>query len=109
MFAYTTWRNAINIEREGLAVLIPDPKVVRGLLTRYATLQIALAERETLERARESEDVSYTLCVLMGTRSVHEAIAVGDALLVAGTGWESVQEPTTVTGCRWRSEAPRPA
>ncbi|MEU6217802.1 DUF5133 domain-containing protein [Streptomyces sp. NPDC047022] len=67
-------------------MLVPDPKVVRGLLTRYASLQIALAERHTPERARELEDVSYTLCVMMGTRGVHDAVAAGDALLVDGTG-----------------------
>ncbi|GGJ34876.1 hypothetical protein GCM10010121_052650 [Streptomyces brasiliensis] len=34
------------IVRKGLsAPLVPDPKVVRELLTRYASLQIALAER----------------------------------------------------------------
>lgn len=33
--------------REDLTVLVvPDPKVVRRLLTRYASLQIALAEGE---------------------------------------------------------------
>lgn len=74
-------------------MLVPDPKVVRGLLTRYASLQIALSERETLQSTRELEDVSYTLCVMMGTRSVHDAIVAGDALLVARTGWESAQEP----------------
>ncbi|MEE1665353.1 DUF5133 domain-containing protein [Streptomyces sp. WAC07094] len=59
------------IDRRGSAVpLVPDPKVVRSLLTRYASLQIALAESEKLERARELEDVSYTLCVMTGTRSV---------------------------------------
>jgi hypothetical protein len=64
-------------------VLVPDPKVVRTLLTRYASLRIAQAERERAETARELEDVSYTLCVMMGTTSVHEAIARADALLVA--------------------------
>jgi hypothetical protein len=88
-----------DIEREGLAVLlIPDPKVVRGLLTRFASLQIALAQSEKLERARELEDVSYTLCVMMGTRKVHEAIAAADALLVAGTGRRGVQEPDGNSG-----------
>lgn len=67
-------------------MLVPDPKVVRTLLTRYASLRIAQAERERAETARELEDVSYTLCVMMGTTSVHEAIARADALLVAGTG-----------------------
>ena len=72
------------IGRKGLAVpLVLDPKVVRSLLTRYASLQIALAESEKLERARELEDVSYTLCVMTGTRCVHDAVAAADALLVA--------------------------
>lgn len=72
------------IDRRGSAVpLVPDPKVVRSLLTRYASLQIALAESEKPERARELEDVSYTLCVMTGTRCVDDAIAAADGLLVA--------------------------
>ena len=64
-------------------MLVPDPKVLRRLLTRYACLRIALAERETPEGARELADVSYTLCVMMGTRHVHDAVAAADALLAA--------------------------
>lgn len=63
-------------------MLVPDPKTVRILLTRYATLKIAQAERERPAAARELEDVSYTLCVLMGTTSVHDAITKADALLL---------------------------
>ncbi|MEU8588931.1 DUF5133 domain-containing protein [Streptomyces sp. NPDC048664] len=74
-------------------MLVPDPKVVRGLLTRYASLQIALAEKRTPEGARELEDVSYTLCVMMATRGVHEAVAAGDALLLAGSGRAGLREP----------------
>ncbi|MFB7734958.1 DUF5133 domain-containing protein [Streptomyces sp. NPDC056112] len=64
-------------------MLVPDPKVVRTLLTRYASLKIAQAERERAETARELEDVSYTLCVMMGTTGIHEAIGRADALLLA--------------------------
>ncbi|MGW7542455.1 DUF5133 domain-containing protein [Streptomyces sp. NPDC054770] len=74
-------------------LVVPDPKVVRRLLTRYASLQIALAESEVREWARELEDVSYTLCITMGARNVHEAIAAADTLLVARAGRSSVQEP----------------
>ncbi|MFG2944313.1 DUF5133 domain-containing protein [Streptomyces adustus] len=71
-------------------MLVPDPKVVRRLLTRYASLQIARAERAGLAAAaRELEDVSYTLCVLMGTEGVREAIARADALLVSGASGAS--------------------
>jgi hypothetical protein len=69
--------------REGRFVLVPDPKVVRTLLTRYASLQIAQAERERPAAARELDDVSYTLCVMMGTTEVREAIERADALLMA--------------------------
>ncbi|MFF1274352.1 DUF5133 domain-containing protein [Streptomyces marokkonensis] len=62
-------------------MLVPDPKAVRRLLTQYATLQIAQAERHSPTAARELEDVSYTLCVMMGTSAVHDAIARADALL----------------------------
>ncbi|WP_193511714.1 DUF5133 domain-containing protein [Streptomyces griseoloalbus] len=63
-------------------MLVTDPKVVRQLLTRYATLQIAQAERHSPAAARELEDVSHRLCVMMGTPGVHDAIAQADALLV---------------------------
>ncbi|GGW94438.1 DUF5133 domain-containing protein [Streptomyces malachitofuscus] len=66
----------------GAFVLGPDPKVVRQLLTRYATLQIAQAERHTPAAARELKEVSHTLCVMMGASGVHDAIAQADALLV---------------------------
>ncbi|MEU9354292.1 DUF5133 domain-containing protein [Streptomyces griseoloalbus] len=63
-------------------MLVTDPKVVRQLLTRYATLQIAQAERHSPAAARELEDVSQRLCVMMGTSCVQDAIAQADALLV---------------------------
>jgi hypothetical protein len=62
-------------------VLVPDPKTVRTLLTRYASLRIAQAERMRPTTARELDDVSYTLCVMMGTTDVAEAVARADALL----------------------------
>jgi hypothetical protein len=62
-------------------VIVPDPKVARTLLTRYATLKIAQAERERPQTARELQDVTYTLCVLMGTADVREAVAAADTLL----------------------------
>ena len=62
-------------------MIVPDPKVARTLLTRYATLKIAQAERESPHTARELRDVTYTLCVLMDTADVREAVAAADALL----------------------------
>ncbi|MEU2618431.1 DUF5133 domain-containing protein [Streptomyces sp. NPDC007157] len=79
-------------------LVVPDPKVVRRLLTRYASLRIALAEDGWREGARELEDVSYTLCITMGTRNVREAIAAADTLLVARVRRNSVQEPDSADG-----------
>ena len=64
-------------------MLVPDRKVVRELLTRYASLRIAQAERHVPTAARQLEDVSYTLCVMMGTSDITDAIAKADALLLA--------------------------
>ncbi|MFK4149186.1 DUF5133 domain-containing protein [Streptomyces sp. NPDC004065] len=75
-------------------MLVPDPKAVRTLLTRYASLKIAQAERERAETARELEDVSYTLCVMMGTTSIHDAITRADALLLAAGGAAHVATDT---------------
>ncbi|MXQ61243.1 DUF5133 domain-containing protein [Streptomyces sp. XHT-2] len=62
-------------------MLAPDPKVVRQLLTRYATLRIAQAERQTAAVAEELEDVTRRLCVTMGTAGIHDAVARADDLL----------------------------
>lgn len=62
-------------------MLVPDPKRVRQLLTRYATLRIAQAERYSPVAARELEDITYTLCVMTGTAGIREAVARADALL----------------------------
>ncbi|MDT0406390.1 MULTISPECIES: DUF5133 domain-containing protein [Streptomyces] len=62
-------------------MLVPDPKAVRQLLTLYATLRIAQAERYSPDAARELEAVCDTLCVTMGASGVHEAIVLADALL----------------------------
>ena len=67
-------------------MLVPDPKVVRTLLTRYASLRIAQAEREKPQAARELADVSRALCAVMGVASVEDAIAKADALLIASRG-----------------------
>ncbi|GHH94184.1 DUF5133 domain-containing protein [Streptomyces capillispiralis] len=62
-------------------VVKPAPKVVRQVLTRYATLRIAQAERYSPAAARELDDVTHRLCVMMGTPVLRDAIARADALL----------------------------
>ncbi|MER8007944.1 DUF5133 domain-containing protein [Streptomyces sp. NPDC094149] len=64
-------------------MLVADPKAVRTLLTRYASLRIAQAERSTPRTTRELADVSRRLCAMTGTTDVREAIERADALLGA--------------------------
>lgn len=78
-------------------MIVPDPKAVRTLLTRYASLKIAQAEQERPETARELEDVTYTLCVLMGTSDVREAVATADALLAAAVRRPAIPAPKRET------------
>jgi len=79
-------------------VLVPDPKVVRRLLTRYAALKIAYAEKETPETARSLEDVTYTLCVMTGTTGVRDAVAAADALLVAAEQRRDARQAASLAG-----------
>lgn len=72
---------AVTHPERGAFVLVPDPKTVRRLLTRYATLRIAQAERHSPVAARELEDITYTLCVMTGTAGIREAVTRADALL----------------------------
>ncbi|MFD5079926.1 DUF5133 domain-containing protein [Streptomyces sp. NPDC058371] len=60
---------------------MPDPRRVRVLLARYASARIALAEKSTLAWQQELDDVTYTLCVLTGARSIADAIAAADGIL----------------------------
>ncbi|MFI8231369.1 DUF5133 domain-containing protein [Streptomyces sp. NPDC085900] len=64
-------------------MLAADPKAVRSLLTRYASLRIAQAERSTPRTTRELVDVSRRLCAMTGTTDVRDAIERADALLSA--------------------------
>jgi len=64
-------------------VLVADPKAVRTLLTRYASLRIAQAEGDTPRTARELTEVSRRLCATMGATEVQDAIVRADALLRA--------------------------
>lgn len=92
-------------------MLEPDPKVVRTLLTRYASLRIAQAERESPATARELADVSYTLCVMMATTGIHDAVAKADALLLAkGRTADAARaaEPDGRAACRWPCETAVP-
>ncbi|KOX36342.1 methionine ABC transporter ATP-binding protein [Streptomyces sp. NRRL F-6491] len=62
--------------------MIPEPRALRSLLTRYADLRIAEARGEKRD-GRLLDDVSYTLCVATGTTRIEDALAAADVLLAA--------------------------
>ncbi|MGX2993154.1 DUF5133 domain-containing protein [Streptomyces sp. JNUCC 64] len=59
----------------------PSPEVLRDLLTRYATLRIALAERERPALRRSLASVSRALCEATGTDDLRAAVAAADEAL----------------------------
>ncbi|WP_432102502.1 DUF5133 domain-containing protein [Streptomyces sp. bgisy091] len=64
-------------------MLMANPATLRNLVKRYETLRSSHARLGTSESARQLEDVSYTLCVTTGTRTVPDALAAAAAQLRA--------------------------
>ncbi|MGW0427025.1 DUF5133 domain-containing protein [Streptomyces sp. NPDC002990] len=77
-------------------MLKPEPRRVRSLLARYASARIALAEKPDPAWQQELADVTYTLCVVTGTRSIADAVAAADEILAAAGRLEAhPQAPRT--------------
>ncbi|MFJ8922772.1 MULTISPECIES: DUF5133 domain-containing protein [unclassified Streptomyces] len=64
-------------------MLMANPATLRNLVKRYETLRSAHARLGTSESSRQLEDVSYTLCVTTGTRTVPDALAAAAVQLRA--------------------------
>lgn len=63
-------------------MLLPDKAGLAQLLRRYRTWeQLVLQEPHNPVRRRRLDDVAYTLCVLMGHRTAHEAIRAAESYL----------------------------
>ncbi|PVC99692.1 DUF5133 domain-containing protein [Streptomyces sp. CS147] len=62
-------------------MLTPSPDAMRTLLARYNDLQLRHSQDSDLELQRSLEDVTYTLCVSTGTRTVHDALLAADTIL----------------------------
>ncbi|MCX5414809.1 DUF5133 domain-containing protein [Streptomyces sp. NBC_00059] len=64
-------------------MLMANPATLRNLVKRYESLRSAHARLGTSESSRRLEDVSYTLCVTTGTRTVPDALTAAAARLSA--------------------------
>ncbi|MFD4589271.1 DUF5133 domain-containing protein [Streptomyces rubiginosohelvolus] len=62
-------------------MLTPSPDAMRTLLARYNDLQLRHSQDSDYELQRSLEDVTYTLCVSTGTRTVHDALLAADTVL----------------------------
>ncbi|MFG2396030.1 DUF5133 domain-containing protein [Streptomyces lydicus] len=56
-------------------MLKPHPAILRDLVKQYEELRAQNPERSSTETRRRAEDLSYTLCVSTGTRTVEAALA----------------------------------
>ncbi|KDQ65397.1 DUF5133 domain-containing protein [Streptomyces halstedii] len=64
-------------------MLMANPATLRKLVKRYEALRSAHARLGTSESGRHLEDVSYTLCVTTGTRTVPDALIAAETQLRA--------------------------
>ncbi|MFJ9638681.1 DUF5133 domain-containing protein [Streptomyces sp. NPDC101178] len=62
-------------------MLMPRPETVRPLLARYNELQLEHSRDSATELSRNLEDVSYTLCVTTGTRTIQDALLSAERIL----------------------------
>ncbi|MFE2019053.1 DUF5133 domain-containing protein [Streptomyces sp. NPDC059499] len=75
-------------------MLMANPATLRNLVKRYETLRRAHARLGTSESSRHLEDISYTLCVTTGTRTVTDALTAAEAQLRAVPSAASVLSAT---------------
>ncbi|AOP47564.1 DUF5133 domain-containing protein [Streptomyces lydicus] len=64
-------------------MLKPHPAILRDLVKQYEELRARNTERSSSETRRRTEDLSYTLCVSTGTRTVEAALAFAADQLAA--------------------------
>ncbi|MYV55000.1 DUF5133 domain-containing protein, partial [Streptomyces sp. SID3212] len=64
-------------------MLMAHPAILRNLVERYEELQVAGTAKDSLENRRRLEDVTYTLCVSTGTRTIEDALRVAEEQLSA--------------------------
>ncbi|MEU8587445.1 DUF5133 domain-containing protein [Streptomyces sp. NPDC048664] len=62
-------------------MLLPAEKELLSILARFAEIRIRHDLRPTGHSSRELEDITYTLCVMTGTRTIDKALAAADAQL----------------------------
>ncbi|HET6859724.1 MAG TPA: DUF5133 domain-containing protein [Streptomyces sp.] len=75
---------------------MPDPKVLRVLLSRYATARLAHEEYPSETTRLALEDVTYTLCVTTATPDIRDALAAADLILEAQAARQNRQGPETL-------------
>jgi hypothetical protein len=72
-----------------------NPATLRNLVERYETLRRIHNQQGTPESRGHLEDVSYTLCVTTGTRTVPDALIAAEAQLQAVPSAGSVLSGTS--------------
>ncbi|MEU6890283.1 DUF5133 domain-containing protein [Streptomyces sp. NPDC046557] len=69
------------------ARLLPGPEALREHVARYRSLRReVLGAPEDLTLQSRLDDATYTLCVMMGRRTPHDALRAAEALIETGPG-----------------------
>ncbi|MEC4015477.1 DUF5133 domain-containing protein [Streptomyces sp. H27-D2] len=70
-------------------MLKAHPAILRDLVERYERLRTLHREQRSLETRRRLEDITYTLCVLTGTRTIEAALTAAERQLTAALASEA--------------------
>ncbi|MEU2785648.1 DUF5133 domain-containing protein [Streptomyces sp. NPDC007110] len=62
-------------------MILPSEKELRAALARFAEVRFTHDVHPTVDSGRALEDATYTLCVMVGSRTVAEALTAADVLL----------------------------
>lgn len=90
-------------------MLLPDKAGLAQLLRRYRTWErLVLREPHDPVRRRRLDDVAYTLCVLMGHRTAHEAIRAAESYLARSPRADRALQGEAILRPRPRRHRSRP-
>jgi hypothetical protein len=74
----------------GIAMMVPAEKELRAVLARFAEARIEHDVRPSGRSSAALEDVTYTLCVMTGCRTVAQALRTADLLMEQYTAERAV-------------------
>lgn len=82
-------------------MLMPDRRVIHGLLARYRAHEIQVLSNPLDPALRQCfEDTAYTLCVLLGVRTAPEAVLAAERYVAVARRRPAAPSPSAASADR---------